>query len=240
MNRNLPRYFRLRRALLDLLGLQAIPAVGGWRSRLREKLLTCGWPSNEGFHAQGGQDRYVDELLLDGRTGGTFIEIGANDGETFSNCLFFEEQRQWSGVCVEPNPAAFAKLKKRRPDARLLQVAVGTTCDTIVFPIFTNAEESLYASVGKNSTEGTVPVDQLDLPSLFERTGLTEIDLLSIDVEGDEEKILATLADTSIRPEIICAEENTTPETLDRTMAELGYQIEARVWPDRIYRIKQR
>lgn len=232
----LPSHYRLRQFLLSTLGLRRIPRPGSLASRLRERLLTCGWPDNTGFHAQGGQDRFVDQLILKGQRKGTFVEIGANDGETFSNCLFFEEQRAWSGVCIEPNPVAFAKLEKRRPEADNLNILIGPECETVAFPIVSDPEESLYASREKSSEEGSVELRQLDLPTLFAEAGLDHIDLLSLDVEGGEEDILATLAETEIRPRVVCVEENTTPETLDHLMRELGYTLEARLWPDRIYR----
>jgi len=198
-------------------------------------LLTLGWPDNEGFPSQGGQDRYCDQFLLGGHRDGFFVEIGANDGETFSNCLYFEEERGWKGLCLEPNPSAFSKLVSRRPTATNLNLAVGSASAELEFPIVTDPEESLYASRDKPSAEGTATVRQVDLPTLFEEHGVREVDLLSIDVEGGEEEILATLAGTEVRPQVICAEENTVPEEMDRVLEGLGYAIDARVWPDRIY-----
>ena len=39
-----------------------------------------------------------------------FFEAGAFDGETISNSLYFETKLGWSGLLVEPNPAAFKML----------------------------------------------------------------------------------------------------------------------------------
>jgi hypothetical protein len=50
-----------------------------------------------------------------GACGGTFVDIGANDGVTISNSHALEESLGWQGVCVEPHPGAFAKLVKNRP-----------------------------------------------------------------------------------------------------------------------------
>jgi hypothetical protein len=32
------------------------------------------------------------------------VELGANDGITQSNTLYFERQRQWRGALIEPTP----------------------------------------------------------------------------------------------------------------------------------------
>ena len=37
--------------------------------------------------------------------GGTFLEIGALDGRTFSNTLYFEKKWDWRGILIEGHPA---------------------------------------------------------------------------------------------------------------------------------------
>jgi len=50
--------------------------------------------------SQVGQSRFVD-TLLSGRRDGFFIECGAADGEVYSNSLFFELERNWTGLLIE-------------------------------------------------------------------------------------------------------------------------------------------
>ena len=54
-----------------------------------------------------------EQVILDyfGFLQGTFLDIGANDGVTFSNTKMLAE-RGWKGVLVEPSPKAYAKLKE--------------------------------------------------------------------------------------------------------------------------------
>lgn len=54
----------------------------------------------------------VDNILQQ-RRNGFFIECGAYDGEIFSNTLFFEMQRNWTGLLVEANKNAFQNLKSK-------------------------------------------------------------------------------------------------------------------------------
>jgi hypothetical protein len=42
------------------------------------------------------------DALFGQKTGGVFIELGANDGLTQSNTAFFEFSRGWTGLLVEP------------------------------------------------------------------------------------------------------------------------------------------
>lgn len=46
--------------------------------------------------------------------GGFFVEIGANDGVTQSNTLYFERYRGWRGVLVEPSQMNFFKCRANR------------------------------------------------------------------------------------------------------------------------------
>jgi FkbM family methyltransferase len=54
-----------------------------------------------------------EQVILDyfGFLQGTFLDIGANDGVTFSNTKMLAE-RGWKGILVEPSPRAYAKLKE--------------------------------------------------------------------------------------------------------------------------------
>ena len=64
------------------------------------------------FPAQNNQPKEVDHIL-NGATNKFFIEAGAFDGEIFSNSLFFEAKRNWTGLLVEPNPDPFRKLQRK-------------------------------------------------------------------------------------------------------------------------------
>lgn len=66
------------------------------------------------YYSQLGQDRYVHEHFFKNKRNGVFVDIGAYDGITGSNSLFFEKELGWSGLCIEPLPEPFAKLKTIR------------------------------------------------------------------------------------------------------------------------------
>ena len=64
-------------------------------------------------YGQYKQDKYLDTLFKK-KSNGTFVDIGAHDGVTFSNSYFFEKERNWKGICVEPIPEIFSKLDETR------------------------------------------------------------------------------------------------------------------------------
>lgn len=53
-------------------------------------------------------EKYVDY------DNGYFVELGANDGVTQSNSLYFEKHRNWRGLLVEPAPQNFLKCRQNR------------------------------------------------------------------------------------------------------------------------------
>ena len=46
--------------------------------------------SDKKFHSQFGQDKFLDEKVFKGKTGGFFVEVGAHDGVFLSNTFFFD------------------------------------------------------------------------------------------------------------------------------------------------------
>jgi hypothetical protein len=51
--------------------------------------------------SQHGQDAFVYETFFKNDGGqGFFVDVGAYDGVTFSNSLFFERHLGWSGICI--------------------------------------------------------------------------------------------------------------------------------------------
>jgi len=56
-----------------------------------------------------GQSVYVDKILKSKRNG-FFIEAGGYTGEEGSNTLYFEKERNWTGILIEPLPLNFKKI----------------------------------------------------------------------------------------------------------------------------------
>ncbi len=68
----------------------------------------------QGYYSQHGQDKYLVEEVFNYKENGFFLEIGAHDGISFSNTYCLEKDFHWRGICVEPIPELFEKLKNNR------------------------------------------------------------------------------------------------------------------------------
>src|SRR4030095_6950761 len=126
------------------------------------------------FHSQVGQDRFLLENFFRGKRGGVFVDIGAYDGETFSNSLFFERTMGWTGLCVEPLPSAFQKLKATRK----------AICENVCVAEFEGAHLRFMQQLSVARTTHTAHVTRLS--KLLDKHKLFHIDYCSIDTEGAE------------------------------------------------------
>lgn len=94
------------------------------------------------FQGQANQDMLA-YLFFRGKKDGFFIDIGANDGKTFSNTFIFENLG-WKGICVEPLPDVYKILKQNR------------RCDCYNVAIAENSGESIefIKAVGPDMLSG--------------------------------------------------------------------------------------
>ena len=147
--------------------------------------------------SQAGQSKFVDKLLS-GRRDGFFVECGATDGEGLSNSLFFEVERNWTGLLIEANPAYHRTLLDKNRRAYVLQACLSTerrpatvqmqpagSLGGIVDKLHPTHRDFIGARM-----RPTVPVQCFPLNAIMAALGVSRVDYLSLDVEGPEVEIL--------------------------------------------------
>lgn len=203
----------------------------------------------DGYSSQYGQDRYINEFVFKNKAGGVFVDIGANDGRTFSNTLFFEKQLNWRGVAIEPLPSAFQKLQQNR-DCICLQCCVGARTEAVEFlsikghsemlsGVFDQYEKSHLDRVYKSTaTHGDtiekIMVQSMRLSTILEEHDLLEVDYLSLDTEGGELEILKSIDFSKISVKAISVENNYDDPRIYRLLKKQGFRLDA-VAGDEIY-----
>jgi len=158
-------------------------------------------------YAQHGQDTFIFNVFFkDLDRQGTFVDVGAYDGVTFSNTFFFERHLGWSGICIEPLPSVFEVLQANRSSV-CLNCAVFDHEGVAEFvdvdmPNFGKMYSGLRASYdprhadiirARASAACVIQIPARRLPSILDEYRLSRIDYLSIDTEGSELKILKDL-----------------------------------------------
>jgi FkbM family methyltransferase len=169
------------------------------------------------YYSQFGEDRLL-QALLGGKGAGTCVEVGANDGRSGSNSLFFE-QNGWDCILVEANPELCATLRRERTGqvfecaasaeegVATLQLSEGEVWADQISTICTGEEAERSLKRGRVTTRA-VQVRTRRLDDILDEARLTQIDFITIDVEGHELEVLKGLTLDKWRPTILIIEDN--------------------------------
>jgi FkbM family methyltransferase len=207
---------------LALFGtLIAILAYIGGRARTELRLLpylSRGFAELQGLADRFGPDRnsrYGEEWIVrdffGDRRDGVFVDVGANHYQRESNTYFLETRLGWSGLAIEPQAKFAAGYQSNRPRTRFIPLFVSDTSNreaTMYVP--TN---DLIASADRAFVEGEggtevrpMTVNTTTLDDILERSGITRIDFLSLDVELHEPMVLKGFSIDRFQPTLVCAE----------------------------------
>ena len=178
------------------------------------------------YKSQYLQDVFLDRWVFGGVTGGTFVDIGAHDGVSFSNSHFFETVRGWRGVAIEPNPDAFAQLAVNRKCAAL-NCGISDAPNRVPFLKISGYSEMLSGIVDNYQPEHrqrieqeivqfggsaqVITIETRTLNDIAQQEVLSEITYLSIDTEGSELSILKSIDFSRIFVHALTVEFNFEP-----------------------------
>jgi FkbM family methyltransferase len=235
-----PKYHAAKSVLRALapkrlpLWLKNSPLARHWN-----RLQVWSFPDLSGYVAQTGQDLFLHQHLGLEKRNGFFVDIGAFDGVEISNSLFFERELGWKGLCVEPIPEIFARLRANRL-ADCINAAAGTHDGKAEFVVLEGGFEtgSHLAKEGEATKAGTrrIPVEVVDIARVLREHGVKKINFLSIDIEGGEMELFDHIAASGIQIDVVAMELNMNFVEMDARMARHGYRLKAQVGADRIYR----
>lgn len=158
------------------------------------------------------------------------VQIGSNDGKTGDPLYpLFQRHPAWRGVLVEPIPYIFAKLKSNYPDTNrfdLANVAIGEDGKVPFYFVDKKAINDLpdlpywYDQLGSfdrghivKELDGvlepyirSMEVESVPLSALLDRYAVGAIDVLHIDAEGYDWKVLQQLDLERFKPTFILCE----------------------------------
>lgn len=203
-------------------------------------------------YSQEGEDMVL-RRIFDCKTNGFYVDVGAHHPRRFSNTFYFYKQG-WSGINIEPNPVALRSFQLDRSKDINLQIGVSDTASVLRYYYFDEpALNTFDASVVKLRLADTpykivkiedVAVDRLDNILKKHLPLETEIDFLSIDVEGFDLAVLRSNNWHLFRPKCVLAEAlNMTLEEAIRSdivlfMIEQGYVLFSKTYNTLIFRDK--
>jgi FkbM family methyltransferase len=196
----------------------------GFRGHLRKKIWDCEkfffW--NEKYPSQAGQDKIIKEVFFNDKRNGFFIEIGAYDGIIGSNCCHFERYLNWKGIAIEASNIQFEKLKKNRK-CKLLNDAISEEVKEVQFMEVMEGLTQM-SGINNNFFERNLNIISNDQASKIKSFNIktitfdqvvsknTDIDYLSIDIEGGEMALLKSINFNDYEIKVISVENNVPEE----------------------------
>ncbi|KAL5003949.1 hypothetical protein ScPMuIL_017405 [Solemya velum] len=177
------------------------------------------------FRSQLGQDRVLDEMMKY-KTDGFFVEVGAADGECFSNTLFFETERNWTGLLIEPDPIAYNLLRTKHRKAYSINSCLAANVSKMKFhtEFLLGGLHDFVDEAHKKSTPMTLQC--FPLHAILQAINHTTVDLFSLDVEGAEPHVLRGIDFSKVDIRVLIIESNHCGSAVLRQILEpAGYQF---------------
>jgi FkbM family methyltransferase len=176
------------------------------------------------FHSQDNQDKYLETNIFNGYKNGFYVDVGAHDGITINNTLYFEKNNNWSGINIEPIKKVFDKLVINRPNNINLNCAVcnndGETdflCNTGYTEMISGIKDNFdirhferlqRENIQHHSITELIKVETKKLETILHEYDISHINYLSIDVEGAEFEVIKSINFDKVFIDVIGFENN--------------------------------
>ncbi|HIJ71780.1 MAG TPA: FkbM family methyltransferase [Planctomycetes bacterium] len=183
-------------------------------------------------YSQLDEDHHITQYFakIFGNAPGKFLDIGANNGITFSNTRRLLELG-WNGVCVEPDPFAFGDLVKNNANGEkvvLINAGMNIQRGLCKFHIF---NDTLLSSLNADqeqtwhthSKRGEIYINTVTWDDIFKITG-TGFNFVNIDAEGVSVKLLSTFPFEQLLPNMFCVEHDGDYGSIHKILKDKGYR----------------
>lgn len=169
--------------------------------------------SRQWSYSQEGEDRLLLKYF-DWRRDGFYVDVGAHHPHRYSNTQLFYELG-WRGINIDAMPSSMKAFEKFRPRDINLEVGVGECNEAVRFFIFKDPAMNGFdeETARRHQANGWELAETRQIKVRLLKDLLrdhlpkgTEIDFLSIDVEGYELSVLRSNDWEFYRPKMIVTE----------------------------------
>jgi len=197
------------------------------------------------YYGQNLEDQIVANWF--GQYVGTVLEVGANDGFTYSNSLHFIE-KGWSAVLVEPSAKVFWKMFERHKERKNVIVVNAAIAEHVGSGVLYDSGDfllkgtsSLLSTMKPSEIKrwGDVQFEEthisvLTFYQLLQDVPYKQFDFISIDCEGYDLEVLRQIDLDQVGCKAICVEHNSYPNILSQIneyclplgFKQIGYNAE--------------
>lgn len=161
-------------------------------------------------YSQEGEDILL-KRIFENEPPGFYVDVGAHHPFRFSNTKLLYD-RGWRGINIEPNPDVKNIFERHRPEDINICAGISDTETVLKYHEFTHSAANTFneeiAEVKNRYLKNIRDVKVRPLQSVLEEflPKKTKIDLLTIDSEGFDLKVLKSLNWEEYRPRVIMVE----------------------------------
>ncbi len=168
-------------------------------------------------YSQEGEDLILERFFYS-KNSGFYIDIGAHHPKRFSN-TYLLYKKGWRGINIDPMPGIMKTFNKYRPNDINLEIGISKEKNKLNYYIFNDTALNTFSSeeatfkANYNPSEffikKIVTIETYQLNTILEQylPQSTNIDLMSIDVEGLDFDVLTSNDWIKYRPKLILVEE---------------------------------
>lgn len=205
----------------------------------------------EDYKSETGVDKWLTEnVFTDYNYKGIMVEVGAATPELISNSYHFRVNG-WRTIAIEPNPY-FVELHKKINSEVYEYACSDVDADDVPFTIIGNdgdentityhsfshlsdnslidkaiSEDWVTAYTATNKKEIKIKVRKLD--TILKELNITKIDILTIDVEGNEMKVLNGIDFNTYKPTAIILENIGSYFNFIEILEQYGYEYKGKL-----------
>jgi len=165
----------------------------------------------ESLYSQNKEEVIIRHFFQDAADG-FFVDIGSYQWKAASTTYYLEEHLGWSGIAVDAQEQYRAGYEKNRPNTKFFSFFVSDQSNLkqpffLAGPVSSHSEEhvKLFPRFAEATDELTeIEVETITLDDLLAGNNVSEIDFLSVDVEGVERKVLDGFSIGKYKPGLVC------------------------------------
>jgi FkbM family methyltransferase len=205
-------------------------------------ILNCPHLYKKYYFSQEGEDIILEKIFAD-KKNGFYIDVGAHHPFRYSN-TYLLHKKGWTGINIDPNPRTKRLFDRTRRKDINLEIAVDNISGEKIFYMFAddalNTLSKVMADTVVSSKQSilvnSTKVECKPLDHIFKKyVRGKSIDLLNIDVEGNEMNVLESNNWAYFKPKVIVIENLKKKNDINRFLTRLDYKLKAQTISSEIY-----
>jgi FkbM family methyltransferase len=180
-------------------------------------------------HRERIAEQKLIQLYFDESTEGTYVEVGANEPKSTSMTWHLEELG-WTGLLIEPIPELCEALRRERPNSKVYEVACSAPGED-PYAEFMITPDMAQSCLKANDVAPDLSIERVarvrvqTLDEVLADAKLSQLDFLSIDVEGLQLDVLQGLSMSLHRPRLLLIEDHLVNLKTHAYLVGQGYKL---------------